>query len=838
MIARRLGLATAVSLFSLVGCLSLSTPAMAVTPPAIEEESILESAATSATLQGQINPQGSETTYRFEFGTSEAYGSSIPVPDGPVGSGSLGVTVSVHIQGLSASTAYHYRVVASVPSRSESIDGADRTFFTQPAGGALALPDARQWELVSPSNKHGSPISPISEVSLIQAAEDGDAMTYIAFGPTELEPQGNSNATQIFSTRGVNGWASKDIATPHNAATGVSIGEGYEYRFFSPDLSLALVEPQGPFTQLTPEETERTPDIRDNSTCEAMPANCYRPLVTAADLPSGLKFDPHPDRLLGEVEFAGATPDLSHIVLKTFELGLTSTPGDQGGLYEWTEGHLQLLSIAPASEGGKPVSYLASHEPPVLGSSRQDDARHAISNDGARVFWSNAFSPEQLYVRDVVKKETLRIGSGVALFQTANADGSRVFFIENANLEACDLVEVAGKLICHVTRLAPEALSVIDASEDGSSVYFVSQAALAPGAVSGGDNLYLARYDEAAWGSPKLIAVLSAEDNKDWTGGPLNDMTARVAPDGRWLAFMSQRSLTGYDNRDAVSGRPDEEVYLYSAERGKLVCASCNPTGARPVGAKYGRLKGGVVSGDRVWSPSTWLAANILGWTPYRLDEALYQSRYLSNSGRVFFNSRDALVPQDVNGTWDVYEFEPEGIGDCTASSRTFSPRAGGCVGLISGGTSPEESGFMDASGTGDDVFFMTAGHLTPEDFDTAFDIYDAHACSVAAPCSSPPVSPLPCTTGDACKAAPSPQPTIFGSPSSATFSGAGNVMVSPSRPGVSSRSLTQAQKLARALKACRTKPKRKRQSCERKARRQFPAKQSRNGKLTTKGNR
>ena len=37
----------------------------------------------------------------------------------------------------------------------------------------------------------------------------------------------------------------------------------------------------------------------------------------------------------------------------------------------------------------------------------------------------------------------------------------------------------------------------------------------------------------------------------------------------------------------------------------------------------------------------------------------LYQSRYLSNEGRLFFNSADALVPHDSNGREDVYEYEP-----------------------------------------------------------------------------------------------------------------------------------------------------------------------------------
>jgi hypothetical protein len=41
----------------------------------------------------------------------------------------------------------------------------------------------------------------------------------------------------------------------------------------------------------------------------------------------------------------------------------------------------------------------------------------------------------------------------------------------------------------------------------------------------------------------------------------------------------------------------------------------------------------------------------------------MYQSRRLSDGGRVFFNSDDGLVPQDVNGMEDVYEWEREGVG-------------------------------------------------------------------------------------------------------------------------------------------------------------------------------
>ena len=98
------------------------------------------------------------------------------------------------------------------------------------------------------------------------------------------------------------------------------------------------------------------------------------------------------------------------------------------------------------------------------------------------------------------------------------------------------------------------------------------------------------------------------------------------------------------------------------------------------------------------------LAASIPGWTVPEESVSgyamTYQSRVLSDQGRVFFDSADALVPQDTNGREDVYEYEPQGVGSCA--------RAGGCVSLISSGTSSEESVFLDASETGNDVFFLT----------------------------------------------------------------------------------------------------------------------------------
>jgi hypothetical protein len=148
-----------------------------------------------------------------------------------------------------------------------------------------------------------------------------------------------------------------------------------------------------------------------------------------------------------------------------------------------------------------------------------------------------------------------------------------------------------------------------------------------------------------------------------------------------------------------------------------------------------------------------------------------------------------------------------------------------GCVALISSGKSDKESAFLDASASGEDVFFLTASQLTTEDTDSAYDIYDAHVCSESVPCPAPSVSTPPCADTDSCRAASAPQPAIFGAPASATFSGDGNV-VAPAPAAVTVKRKTvaeaKAEKLAQALKACRRKARAKRAKCEKRARSKY----------------
>jgi hypothetical protein len=882
MSVRRLSLAGVVSsCLIVVGVLFSAPVALAVTSPVVEEVSVLNVAGTSATFQAKIDPEGSETTYRFEYGTSAAYGSKIPIPDGIVGSGSAGITVSAHPQDLSPSTEYHYRVVALVASRSETVVSADGVFTTQPAGGEFALPDGRQWELVSPPNKRGALIEPLSREGVpIQASVDGGGITYDTNVPTEQGAQGYVSTVQVLSERGAQGWSSRDISPPRSALVGANV-VGPEYYLFSGDLSSSLLYPAGEDTSkiegststlLSDRASENTPYVRRESLCDA-PASaseCYTPVLTGkegfADVPPGTQFGGYFEHGRSGynqgVAISGASPDMRHVVIET-NFG--------GGIYEWSAGlppaeALQLVNVLPEGE-----VHVARHptvgeitESGVLGASG-----HAISDDGSRIVWVQPEESEAhaIYMRDMVRRETVRLDTPGPKpdkqFQIASSDGSRVFFTEGEGdhlLYECEIVEEAGKMKCDRTDLTPTGgvQRVLGASEDGSYVYFVANGVLGDGAQHGatqgncrgfqqmpsGATCNLYEYHD---GETTFIATLSGEDEIDWR--PPARRTARVSPDGRFVAFMSQRSLTGYDNRDAFSGMPDMEVYLYDSLSRRLACASCNPTGSRPTGVEVGEFQrpggkhvvnlvdveggAGKAYGGGLFGQENWMAANLPGGVGVG-SGSLYQPRLLSDSGRVFFNSSDALVPQDVNGQEDVYQFEPVGVGSCSSSSQTFHESANGCTSLISSGASPEESGFMDASEGGGDVFFLTASRLTSQDYDSGLDVYDAQECSVSVRCIAQPVSAPPCSSGDSCKASPSPQPSIFGSPASATFAGAGNIVASPATGVVRGKSLTRAQKLASALKACGKSPKRKRAACEKQARKRYGARGARRATRAT----
>jgi hypothetical protein len=769
--------------------------------PAIDSEFSANVASTSVELGAQLGTGLLDTTYSFEYGTSTDYGSSTAIGD--AGSGTALVKVGVVLSGLQPETTYHYRVVAKNGDSPAGILGSDHTFTTQGAGGPLVLPDGRGWEMVSPVEKNGGQVEPLSGVTLtgggvVQASPDGERVTYdtvAAFG----EAQGNPVGDQYLASRTSAGWSTSDMMSPTKSGAYSLAGFGGPYVAASTDLSRAL-EINGIAPVISPPLTPLAPPSYQNYYLRDNNSGALQALLTSTpDTPAG-NF---------HLEFQGSSPDLQHIVVASVS---ALTPGAVNGgallnLYEWSAaGGLQAVNVPPGVTDGEtaPDAELGSG----LADTRQDTS-HAVSDDGSRVFWGsyvreNADRPQSPYANGkcTIPTDACTVTVG-GTFWGASSSGSVAFDTSAGDLFEFDTAsETSHDLTVDSETGGAGVQGVLGASNDGAYVYFVADGRLTPGATEGDCNsqgagtscgLYVSHS-----GHTTRIGTLSQADSADWTLALLN-RTARVSGDGRHLVFDSAASLTGYDNTgpcipvletkgeiERVVGYksgPCQEVYEYSAPTpaaeaagapGTLACASCNPTGERPAG------------------PST-----IPAGTPYHAFNSVYQSRVISADGsRVFFDSNDALVPQDSNNKQDVYEFE------------------GGHDYLISSGTGNEPSEFMDASESGDDVFFRTGAQLVPQDNDQLADIYDARAPHVPGEAVGPPSSPasLACT-GTGCQGLPG-TPPIFATPSSVTAEGVGNFTASVSKPGAKPKSNAKSKQCKKGdvkkHNKCVKKPKKK----------------------------
>ena len=253
-------------------------------------------------------------------------------------------------------------------------------------GGEFTLPDGRAYELVSPAQKDGAEILGIggggttpAGGDATQASEDGTNITYIASAPVGANPPGNTLATQIFSTRGADGWSSQDIATPHKNAIGPDhiLNEGEEYVRFSSDLSRAVLRPlhNTPEPPLAPEVHQQVSGeteiyLRNDAT------GVFQALVTTEPLPELTPSNDMP------VAFEGATPDLGHVVFEG-PAGLDPHYPGAGGTYEWSDGHTGLVDVLPTT--GQPssgASLLASDSRNSFGDVLASTTRYAVSSDG------------------------------------------------------------------------------------------------------------------------------------------------------------------------------------------------------------------------------------------------------------------------------------------------------------------------------------------------------------------------------------------------------------------------------------------------------------------------
>jgi hypothetical protein len=112
--------------------LALTVPAAAIAAgaPRVTTDAATALSSTGATLNGSVNPNGNATTYYFEYGPTKTYGTKTAVVN--AGSGNANSPTSAPVSGLTASTTYHFRLVAT--NSAGTTTGRDRAFKTLAPG--------------------------------------------------------------------------------------------------------------------------------------------------------------------------------------------------------------------------------------------------------------------------------------------------------------------------------------------------------------------------------------------------------------------------------------------------------------------------------------------------------------------------------------------------------------------------------------------------------------------------------------------------------------------------------------------------------------------------------
>lgn len=126
-----------------VGSISgaVASGAPGVSGPGTNGGYALNVTSTSAQLQGGVYPNGNDTTYWWEYGTTSAYGQRTPPTD--IGGGTAPVPVSDSLTGLAPGTTYHYRLVAeNLPFGTEY--GYDFTLTTPSSSTATSTTSSSQ----------------------------------------------------------------------------------------------------------------------------------------------------------------------------------------------------------------------------------------------------------------------------------------------------------------------------------------------------------------------------------------------------------------------------------------------------------------------------------------------------------------------------------------------------------------------------------------------------------------------------------------------------------------------------------------------------------------------
>jgi hypothetical protein len=689
-----------------------------------------EVGATSAMLNARIDPVGYDTDYRFEYGTTPEYGHVAPVPNGQIAAGGGAVDVAQRVAGLEPGVTYHFRLTAT--NKWGSSVSPDTTLDFSPPRcpndhvrqltASSYLPDCRAYELVSPANAGAVQLTPSKATQdLFQNSPYGERNTWVvnsgfASSPSRLTYFSNSGVVNgldgpnnkldmYLSTRTNAGWvtALPGLRGSVTARTG--------RKECAQSLNLCLDHDEGAGSSSAPYLFTADGEARGR-------------------LPSNLAAIPGGEGFTGAQRMSG---DFSHFLFSSLDVAFTPTGvrGGQGSAYD-NDLSAHTVTVISKLPNGADI--------PLDGGSSHAIEFPGVSPDGSHVLMQTPASNGQshLYMR-VDRAITYDVSQGAGVkFIGVTGSGSKVFFISaqqltnededtskdiymwtevgdgegkpltlvsrgngQGNTDQCNAswTEACGVAPLATERLTPAGLVSVPGlddrlAEDAGDVYFYSPELLDPvdPGIPGQRNLYVYH-----GGSVQLVGTLEP-------GTDVNRI--QISPDGRHAALVTASHLTSYDSKGF------RQMYVYDADRGEVLCASCNPNALPPT-------------------------ADV---------EASEGGRFMTDDGRAFFATKDALVPRDNNGEIiDVYEYvggRPQLISS-GFGARDFT--GGGVYAILS---TPEFIGLEGVSRDGSDVYFTTFDTLVAQDRNGAtVKFYDARTGGGFAP----PSELAPCAAADEC---------------------------------------------------------------------------------------
>jgi hypothetical protein len=645
---------------------------------------------------------------------------------------------------------------------------------------SLQLAQCRVYEMVSPVDMADSGV-----IYFSGAAPNGEAAEFLSVGGF-AGAGSNYGFNFYFARRGSEGWGTSWIGVPA-ALGGTAVGTTTSF-----DLTKQVMRLQF----LTGEKAGST-GLLLSENLAAAPALSFGELSEYENIPHKLTGNE------GLEEPEDESPDLAHMVVpssigesnyesKLYELSGAGTPAET----------MQLVSI---DTEGKPIDAAVGS-----GAGRGGSIFHAISNDGAEIF----FSPRAYYVTGpsyvrVNGSRTLELGGG--LFRGASEDGSKVFLKGGAGELYMD--EIVGEAVTGQVPISQGASALyVRSSDDGAHVYFVSKSVLAmltikknengEEAKAGEWNLYV--YDtvtkETAFiartlpgGSESEIEEGVVHVEAQVNGCPSTELGEAKEPgceDGRFFVFTTAAHITPDDTASA------QQVFEYDAKTGRL--------------ARVSTGEGGYAANGNANALGASIAAPEFGAPGLEKQQELFEdgTRAVSDDGStVVFSSSGALSPRAVNdlqpqpGPVDVYESHE------------------GQVSLLSTGHSLTSDEQPAITPSGRDVFFTSTENILPQDSDGLMSLYDARVGG-GFPAALVPAGGC---NGDACQGPPS-VPNLLAAPASATFSGLGNPTPAASIPAVKAKAKPKLEKcrkgFVRKRGRCVKRPKAKKAGNDRRIKR------------------